>query len=270
MARKIKGITIEIGGDTKPLEKALSGVNRTSRGLQDELRQVEKLLKMNPGNTELITQKMKLLQNQTSTTAEKLKILKDAQAEVNKQFADGKINAEQYRAFTREIEKTSIELKSLETSADKAGNEVDELGDKSDKSGSKLSKLGDVAGKVASTSVKAVGTAFVAAGTAAVGLGTAALKVGSDFEAAMSQVQAISGATGEDFDKLEKVAKEMGAATMFSARDAAEALQYLALAGYDTEKSITVLPKVLDLAAAGGIDLAYASDLVTDSMASLG
>lgn len=270
MARKIKGITIEIGGDTKPLEKALVDVNKTSRRLQSELREVEKLLKLDPGNTELITQKMKLLQSQTSTTAEKLKILKDAQAQVNKQFTEGKINEEQYRAFTREIEKTAIELKRLEDSADKAGNEVDELGDKSDQSGSKLSKLGSVAGKVASTSVKAVGSAFVAAGTAVVGLGTAALKVGSDFEAAMSQVQAISGATGEDFDKLEKIAKEMGAATMFSAREAADALAYLALAGYDTEKSVAALPIVLDLAAAGGIDLAYASDLITDSMSSLG
>ncbi|HHX63226.1 MAG TPA: phage tail tape measure protein [Epulopiscium sp.] len=213
---------------------------------------------------------MKILQSQVSTTAEKLKILKDAQAEVNKQFADGKINEEQYRAFTREIEKTSIELNNLEGSADKAGNEVDELGDKSDTSGSKLSKLGSVAGKVASTSIKAVGTAFVAAGTAAVGLGAAALKVGSQFEAAMSQVKAISGASEEDFAKLEKAAKEMGATTMFSASQSAEALQYLALAGYDADKSITALPKVLDLAAAGNMELAYASDLVTDSMASLG
>ena len=270
MAGKIKGITIEIGGDTKPLEKALSNVNKTSRNLQSELREVEKLLKLDPGNTELIAQKLKLLQDQTNTTAEKLKILKDAQAEVNKQFAEGKINEEQYRAFNREIEKTSIELNQLEGSADKAGNEVDELGDKSDKSGGKLSKLGQVAGKVAMTSIKAVGTAFVAAGTAAVGLGTAAIKVGSEFEAAMSQVQAISGAAGEDFEKLEQVAKEMGATTMFSASQSAEALQYLALAGYDTEKSIAALPKVLDLAAAGNMDLGYASDLVTDSMAALG
>lgn len=86
----------------------------------------------------------------------------------------------------------------------------------------------------------------------------------------MSQVQAISGATGEDLKKLEQAAKEMGANTMFSASQSAEALQYLALAGYDTEKSISALPKVLDLAAAGGMDLGYASDLVTDSMASLG
>ncbi len=270
MAGKIKGIIIEIGGDTKPLEKALSNVNKTSRSLQSELREVEKLLKLDPGNTELVAQKLKLLQDQTSTTAEKLKILKDAQAEVNKQFAEGKINEDQYRAFNRELEKTSIELRQLEGSADKAGNEVDELGNKSDKSGGKLSKLGQVAGKVAITSVKAVGTAFVAAGTAVVGLGAAALKVGSEFEAGMSQVQAISGATGEDLKKLEQAAKEMGANTMFSASQSAEALQYLALAGYNTEKSISALPKVLDLAAAGGMDLGYASDLVTDSMASLG
>lgn len=92
---------------------------------------------MDPGNTELIAQKMKTLESQVSTTAVKFKILKDAQAEVNKQFAAGKINQEQYRAFIREIEKTSIELRDLQGSADKGGNEVDELGDKSDTPGSK-------------------------------------------------------------------------------------------------------------------------------------
>lgn len=71
MASKIKGITIQIGGDTKPLEKALSEVNKTSRNLQSELKRVEKLLKLDPGNTELLAQKMKLLQGQTTTTAER-------------------------------------------------------------------------------------------------------------------------------------------------------------------------------------------------------
>ena len=123
MASKIKGITIEIGGDTKPLEKALSDVNKTSRNLQSELREVEKLLKLDPGNTELIAQKMKLLQNQTSNTTEKLRRLENAQEQVSRQFREGKINDDQYRAFNREIEQTRIQLRQMEQVANESVDE---------------------------------------------------------------------------------------------------------------------------------------------------
>ena len=79
MASKIKGIVIEIGGNVKPLERALSDVNKTSRNLQSELREIESLLKLDPGNTELLSQKMKLLASQTENTSDKLKQLEDAQ-----------------------------------------------------------------------------------------------------------------------------------------------------------------------------------------------
>ncbi|MBQ8540578.1 MAG: phage tail tape measure protein [Clostridia bacterium] len=120
---------------------------------------------------------------------------------------------------------------------------------------------------------KASKTAKLAAGaiTTAIGAGTAAaIKVGSDFEKAMSSVYAISNATGETAEKLKNAADEAGATTQFSATQAANALEYLALAGYNAEESMAALPKVLNLAAAGGLDLAYASDLLTDSMAVMG
>ena len=123
MASKIKGITIEIGGDTKPLEKALSDVNKTSRNLQSELREVENLLKLDPGNTELIAQKMKLLQDQTSNTTEKLRRLENAQEQVSRQFREGKINDDQYRAFNREIEQTRIQLRQMEQVANESVDE---------------------------------------------------------------------------------------------------------------------------------------------------
>jgi TP901 family phage tail tape measure protein len=103
----------------------------------------------------------------------------------------------------------------------------------------------------------------------AIGLGAAATKIGMGFEASMSEVQAISGATGEELRKLEDAAREMGKKTKFSASESADALKYLALAGYDAESSIKALPDVLNLASAGGMDLAYTSDLITDSMAAL-
>lgn len=101
------------------------------------------------------------------------------------------------------------------------------------------------------------------------GLAKSSVSVGMNFDASMSQVAATMGTTVDQIDNLTKVAKEMGSSTKFTATQAADALNYLALAGYDANKAAEVLPSVLNLAAAGGMDLAYASDLVTDAMASL-
>lgn len=121
---------------------------------------------------------------------------------------------------------------------------------------------------IVSTAAKmsgAVTTAFTAASAAAV-------KVGMDFQASMSQVAATMGITADTqaFETLEAAAKEMGETTQFSASQAAEALNYLALAGYDAEKAVSALPTVLDVAAAGGMELAAASDMITDAMSALG
>lgn len=136
-----------------------------------------------------------------------------------------------------------------------------------------MSQLGNVANTALTGMTVAIGAVSTALGAA----GGYAIKVGSDFEAGMSQVAATMGITvaeiesgSEEFQKLEQAAKDMGATTQFSATQASEALNYLALAGYDADKSIAALPDVLNLAAAGGLDLGYASDMVTDSMSALG
>lgn len=101
-------------------------------------------------------------------------------------------------------------------------------------------------------------------------LGAAAVKVGSDFEAGMSQVQAISGASGEDLEKLKNKAKEMGASTKFSATESAEALNYMAMAGWKTEDMLDGIEGIMNLAAASGEDLATTSDIVTDALTAFG
>lgn len=129
-----------------------------------------------------------------------------------------------------------------------------------------VSQFGDAAKKAADIAKKA----FVALTAAITVAFSGALKVGSDFESSMSQVAATMGTTVSSISELTDIAKEMGATTKFSTTQAAEALNYLALAGYDAEKQIKALPTVLNLAAAGGMDLAYAADMVTDSMSALG
>ncbi len=127
MARNIKGITIEINGDTKGLDKALSSVNSSANKTQSELRDVNKLLKLDPGNTELIAQKQKLLAQAITQTGDKLKTLKDAQAQVDAQFAKGDIGEEQYRAFQREIASTEATLKGYKSQLSTAENSQQEL-----------------------------------------------------------------------------------------------------------------------------------------------
>ncbi len=123
MANKaIKGITIEIDGSTKGLDNALKDVNSESISLQNELKQVERLLKFDPGNTELIAQKQQLLTQQVQTTTEKLNRLKDAQSQVEKQFQSGDIGSEQYRAFQREVIQTESKLNGLEQQLKQVGD----------------------------------------------------------------------------------------------------------------------------------------------------
>lgn len=109
-----------------------------------------------------------------------------------------------------------------------------------------------------------------AAAGAIIDFGKQTIQTGMDFDSAMSQVAATMGVTTDDIGQLRDMAKDMGSSTKFSATEAAEALNYMALAGYDVDTSMTMLPTVLDLAAAGGMDLAAASDMVTDSQTALG
>ena len=158
--------------------------------------------------------------------------------------------------------------------AQQAFNTIKELGAKLAGLSAKAGKaVAGATGKIAKGLAVSVGAAATVIG----GIGAASVNVGSQFEASMSQVAATMGMTADEanysneaYAKLANVAKEMGASTKFSASEAGEALNYLALAGYDADKACAALPTILNLAAAGGMDLAAASDMVTDSMSALG
>lgn len=263
MAKNIKGIIIELGAETKGLDKALADVNKQSRDIQKELREVNKLLKFNPKDTELLSQKQKLLGDQVSATKEKLDKLKAAEAQVQEQFKKGEITEEQYRAYQREIVETESKLKHYEEQLKQVTRENNSFA-QSMKTASK--KLKDVGGKMESVGKdlnKKVTLPLV-------GIGAAAAKLGVEFEKSMSEVAAVSGASAEELQQLEKAARDAGATTDKSARDAADALKYMALAGWDVETSQKALMPVLKMSSAAGIELGKTSDLVTDSMSSLG
>lgn len=106
MANRIKGITVEIGGDTTKLSKALESVNGTIKNTQTQLKDVEKLLKLDPTNTELLSQKQRLLADSITATKDKLATLKTAAEQANQALANGEISQEQYDALQREIVET--------------------------------------------------------------------------------------------------------------------------------------------------------------------
>lgn len=195
MSNKIRGITIEIGGDTQPLQKALADVNKSSKDLQTELKQVEKLLKLDPKNTELLTQKQQILGNAIETTREKLERLKSAQEQVNEQFKRGEITAEQYRAFQREVEITEKKLRDLEKSAGIAQKSLADIGESLQKSGDKMSKVGAKLTKNVTAPIVAVGTTATAASI--------------QFESAFAGVKKTVDATDEELETLRQGIRDM-------------------------------------------------------------
>ena len=132
------------------------------------------------------------------------------------------------------------------------------------------SKGFDKLGSLAKGALGGVGAAVTAAGSALAGLGGAAIKIGSDFEAAMSRVQAISGATEEEFAQLTELAKQLGADTAFSASEAAEGMENLASAGFATGEIMDAMPGLLDLAAASGADLGAATEIAAAALRGFG
>ena len=137
IAGQIKGITIEIAGNTQPLNKALEGVNKKSRDLQGELRQVDRLLKLDPSNTTLLAQKQKLLAEAVQNSSEKLNRLKTAQQQVQQQFDRGEIGEDQYRAFQREVVKAEQELSKFEKQLKDTGITADQVAKKLGDAGKK-------------------------------------------------------------------------------------------------------------------------------------
>ena len=163
MSNKIRGITLEIGGDTTGLNKALGTVNKSSKDIQRELREVDKLLKFNPGNTELVAQKQKLLGDQVNVTKEKLDKLREAEKQVQQQFERGEIREDQYRAFQREIVETESKLQHYERQLKSVSDTKRTLSDRLTEVSNKLSGAGKKMQDVGGTLTKRVTAPILAA-----------------------------------------------------------------------------------------------------------
>ena len=255
---RVKGLMIEIGGNVTGLKKALADVDKSLKNTQTSLKDVNRLLKLDPKNTELLAQKQELLKKAIGETKDRLAALKQAEAQAQQQFREGKVSEEQYNNLKREIIDTENKLKSLEKEAKQTNSTLAKIGQVGDKLKSAGTKISDTGKKLLPV------TAAVAA------IGTAAVKTTADFDTSMSKVKAISGATGADFEKLRDKAREMGSKTKFSASEAADAMSYMAMAGWKTQDMLDGLEGIMNLAAASGEDLATTSDIVTDALTAFG
>lgn len=204
MAGSIKGITIEIGGDTTKLSKALSGVNSSCSSLQKELREVDKLLKLDPTNTELLAQKQKILKEAIGSTKEKLETLKEAEKQVQEQFENGEVSEEQYRALQREIASTEIKLGDLEKQAEESNKEFENTGQAAEETAKSVSKI-DTAAKAFDTVEDKAGKAAKAMAplsAAAAAVGTGAVAAAMNLDDGYDIIITKTGATGEALDDL--------------------------------------------------------------------
>ena len=156
MAGNIKGIKIEIDGDTQPLQKALKAINKESVNTTNELKQIDKALKFDTGNVVLLTQKQEVLQKQVGITRDKLETLRQAQSKVDEEFKKGNIGSEQYRAFQREVEVTQNVLKGYEGKLASVTQALEGNGDAAKNNQAQLKELQNEQKLLASESEKVV------------------------------------------------------------------------------------------------------------------
>lgn len=259
MANKvIKGLTVEIGGDTTKLGKALQDVEKKSRDLSGELSDINKLLKLDPTNTDLLAQKQKVLAEAVSTTRDKLDTLKKAEKQVQEQFERGEASEEQVRALQREIIATSKKLNSYEKAAKETADAIEELGDASDdvQDGTKKTSKG---ADDASDALDDLADSADKAGDAGEGLGS---KLGGVAKAGLTALAGAVTAAGAALVGSAEATREyrtaMGkldtAFTTSGHSSAAATKTYQALQGVlgDTDQAVEAANHIAKLVDAGG------------------
>lgn len=238
MAGRIAGITIEIGGDTTPLQKALKGIDSELKGTQSKLRDIDKLLKLDPKNTELLTQKQKALQDAISSTKDRLQQLKDAQSGVAK-------GTEEWDSLQREIIDTEEKLGSLEKSFKQFGSVgaqvVAAIGTELKTVGEKMTEVGEWLTSHVTLPIVAVGAAGV--------------KSFAEVDKTMQLTNKTMGNTEEQAAALNKAMEEAATNSIFGMTDAAEATLNFARAGLTAEEAAAALAPAMNLAAGEGGNL---------------
>ncbi|MCM3761033.1 phage tail tape measure protein [Alkalihalobacillus oceani] len=267
MAKEIGQLNVVVGLDSTGFQNGVSILNREMKKVQSEFRLASTELGKHGKELEGLKLKSGSLTKQTELQRQKVTALEAAhQKSVETKGKHAKATQEleiklnraktQLAQMEQDLKNVNQEIAMQASSWYKLGKTLEPIGQSMQEIGKKMENVGkDLTKKIT---------------LPLVGLGAAAVKVGSDFEAGMSEVQAISGAAGDDLRQLEEKAKEMGATTKFSAAQASEGLKYMAMAGWDTNQMLDGLDGVMMLAAASGEDLGLVSDIVTDALTAFG
>lgn len=297
------GLKVGVEGESQ-FKAAIKNINANIKSLNAALKSSDAAFKGNEKSEQALTQKSKLLQQAIQATKQKVQALatqyeKSAQktqqlkqnmeaakaefgensrqaqqAEIayNRQAAATQTLAAQHTQAAASLQQLETELADVERESSsaaqaerRAAEAAEELARQQQEAADKVAATSEQLGKGAQA-MQAVNQAALAVAAAIGAVTVAATKVGMDFEAQMSKVTAISGATEEEFSALSAKAKEMGATTKFSATESGQALEYMAMASWKSEQMIAGLPGIMNLAAAAGEDLGTTSDIVTDAL----
>lgn len=242
--------------------------------LKTEQTEIEK--KFN--NKEIDQEAYDKFRRKVENAEKKVKDLRIAEKGLEESVRIGDVSEDAYREFRRELERTEANVRNFSNQLGEAKSHLKVTGDEAQDTADDVKELGDNAEKVSSGGISSMTVAL--GNLAADGIRKAAtelknfttdvIETGTEFDAGISKVGAISGASAEDMEKLREKAKEMGASTKFTAAESAEALEYMAMAGWKTEDMLSGISGIMDLAAASGEDLGTTSDIVTDALTAFG
>ncbi|MED1603057.1 phage tail tape measure protein [Alkalihalophilus marmarensis] len=263
---EVGALKTKITMDSAEFVQSMGSVQRQLKSLQQEqkavtssgtgfARGVDELR----NKSDVLSRTLQLQQKQVLNLKQRYDEAKASTGENSKQTENAQIA---YNKAVAEMKRTEEALRGVSEELDRQTNPWNVLADNMEQTGQKLQTVGK--------NITDFGKSWSMRVTAPIaGAGALMLKTGMDFEEGMSQVQAVSGATGADLEKLEAKARELGGTTSKSATEAASGLSYMALAGWDTQQMLDGLEPILRLSEAGAMDLGRASDLATDSMAAL-
>lgn len=272
---KIRGITFEFSADSSRLESSLKSINKETRETGRQLRDINKLLKFEPKNVELLAQKHSQLSNKIKEANEKLETLKKLQADMDKNGIDE--NSKQYQALRREIIDTESLLGTYKQQLKEVNKEIEnntkfskklaehfkETGDKLQEAGKKIDQIGkDLKDYGKNLSMKV--TAPIA------GFATLAVKNFSEAESAWARYARTSGKSQDELQKIMKEGVSIAKDSVYSSKEVAEMMEYMALAGWSSEDSLSSLNNMLKFVTASGLDAGHASDIVTDNLTAFG
>lgn len=267
-AQKVKVYETAVANSAKKEEEAAQKVDRLTKEYEEKSQALEKLKSSENATTEEIAKQEKEVQ----TLSDRLRVAQNdyltAQNATNKWQTNLNYANVELEELDKELKQNTAYLDEAKASTDGTAKSIDEFGNEIIKADTETNTFGDTL--KANLTSAAIINAVKKLAEGIKEIAESCIEAGSNFEASMSKVEAVSGATGSELDALTAKAKEMGATTMFSASEAADAMNYMAMAGWKTEDMLSGIEGVMDLAAASGEDLATTSDIVTDALTAFG